>query len=401
MSNVYEALGVPTVINAVGPSTRLSGGIMRPEVAEAMAAASQHCVDIAQLQARASQVIAEYTGAEAGYVTSGAAAGLLLGTAACVTGLDPGKMNRLPDTMGMKNEVIMARSHRNFYDHAVRSVGIKLVEVGIADRFSGAGVRDAEGWEIGAAVNERTAAVVYVAYAHTQPPLDEVIAAAHAHGVPVIVDAAGQVPPVDNLRRFIAEGADLVAFSGGKAIGGPQSSGILCGRADLITSVALQHLDLDVMPALWNPPPELIDRAQLPGAPQHGIGRPCKVGKEEIVGLLTALRLFVEEDPAVRHQRWLDKMTALVQECGTLAHATAEVVADRKRVEVPTVRLTLDEESAGLSALELVRALEEGTPSIAANPTYVQEGVVVFGPMCLRSGEESAIAARLRALLGT
>jgi len=154
------------------------------------------------------------------------------------------------------------------------------------------------------------------------------------------------------------------------------------------------------MPALWNPPPELIDRAQLPGAPQHGIGRPCKVGKEEIVGLLTALRLFVEEDPAVRHQRWLDKMTALVQECGTLAHATAEVVADRKRVEVPTVRLTLDEESAGLSALELVRALEEGTPSIAANPTYVQEGVVVFGPMCLRSGEESAIAARLRALLG-
>ncbi len=205
---------------------------------------------------------------------------------------------------------------------------------------------------------------------------------------------------MDNLRRFIAEGADLVAFSGGKAIGGPQSSGILCGRADLITSVALQHLDLDVMPALWNPPPELIDRAQLPGAPQHGIGRPCKVGKEEIVGLLTALRLFVEEDPAVRHQRWLDKMIALVQECGTLAHATAEVVADRKRVEVPTVRLTLDEESAGLSALELVRALEEGAPSIAANPTYVQEGVVVFGPMCLRSGEESAIAARLRALLG-
>ena len=269
--------------------------------------------------------------------------------AACVTGLDPGKMNRLPDTTGMKNEVIMARSHRNFYDHAVRLVGIKLVEVGIADRFSGAGVRDAEGWEIGAAVNERTAAVVYVSYAHTQPPLAEVIAAAHAHGVSVIVDAAGQVPPADNLRRFIAEGADLVAFSGGKAIGGPQSSGILCGRADLITSVALQHLDLDVMPALWNPPPELIDRAQLPGAPQHGIGRPCKVGKEEIVGLLTALRLFVEEDPAVRHQRWLDKMTALVQECGTLAHATAEV--DRKRVEVPTVRLTLDEESAGLSAL--------------------------------------------------
>ena len=401
MSHVYEELGVPTIINAVGPSTRLSGGIMHPEVAEAMAAASQHCVDIAHLQARASQIIAEYTGAEAGYVTSGAAAGLLLGTAACVTGLDPGKMNRLPDTAGMKNEVIMARSHRNFYDHAVRSVGIELVEVGIADRFSGAGVRDAEGWEIGAAINHNTAAVVYVSYAHTQPPLAEVVAAAHESGVPVIVDAAGQVPPVANLKGFIAEGADLVAFSGGKAIGGPQSSGILCGRADLIASAALQHLDLDVMPALWNPPPELIDRTQLPGAPQHGIGRPCKVGKEEIVGLLTALRLFVEEDTTVRHQRWLDKMETLVQECGVLAHAAAEVVADGKRVEVPTVRLTLDEERAGLSALELVRALEEGTPSIAANPTYVQEGVVVFGPLCLKTGEESTIAARLRALLAT
>ena len=106
----------------------------------------------------------------------------------------------------MKNEVIMARSHRNFYDHAVRSVGIKLVEVGIADRFSGAGVRDAEGWEIGAAINQNTAAVVYVSYAHTQPPLAEVVAAAHAHGVPVIVDAAGQVPPVANLKALYRRG---------------------------------------------------------------------------------------------------------------------------------------------------------------------------------------------------
>ena len=130
MANVYEELGVEPIINAVGPATRLSGSIMRAEVAEAMRQASEWCVDIAELQARAGEIIAEMTGAQAGYVTSGAAAGLLLGTAACVTGLDPGKMNRLPDTRGMKNEVIMARSHRNFYDHAVRSVGIELVEVG-------------------------------------------------------------------------------------------------------------------------------------------------------------------------------------------------------------------------------------------------------------------------------
>ena len=399
--NIYEELGVATLINAVGPSTRLSGGIMRPEVGEAMKAASQYCVDIAQLQARASEIIAEYTGAEAGYVTSGAAAGLLFGTAACVTGLDPGKMNRLPDTTGMKNEVIMARSHRNFYDHAVRSVGIKLVEVGIADRFSGAGVRDAEGWEIGAAINENTAAVVYVSYAHTQPSLAEVVAAAHANNVPVLVDAAGQLPPIENLKRFIDEGADLVAFSGGKAIGGPQSSGILCGRRELIAAAALQHMDLDVMPELWRPPAQLIDKTKLPGAPQHGIGRPCKVGKEEIVGLLTALRLFVEEDPEKRRQRWLCMMEELVAQCGALPNSQMGVVADRKRAEVPSVRLQIDEEKAGFSALELVEKLECGTPSIAANPTYVDEGVVVFGPMCLKEGEASIIASRLREIFAS
>ena len=398
--NIYEELGVKPIINAVGPATRLSGSIMRPEVAEAMRQASECCVDIAELQARAGEVIAEITGAEAGYVTSGAAAGLLLGTAACVTGLDPGKMNRLPDTRGMKNEVIMARSHRNFYDHAVRSVGIELVEVGIADRFSGAGVRDAEGWEIGAAITARTAAVVYVAYAHTQPSLEVVVAAAHEKGVAVIVDAAGQLPPAENLQRFISAGADLVAFSGGKAIAGPQASGILCGRRDLIAAAALQHQDLDVMPELWNPPTSLIDKEKLPGAPQHGIGRPCKVGKEEIAGLVKALRLFAAEDPDLRRQHWLGLMQGLVDACGVFKHAEVEVVADRKRSEIPSVRLALDEEAAGMTALELVRALQEGQPQIAANPSYVHEGVVTFGPMCLQEGEPEQIAQRLGELLG-
>ena len=170
MPNIYEQIGIRPIINASGPTTRLSGGIMDPEVADAMREASQYCVDIAELQARASGIIAEITGAEAGYVTSGAAAGLLLGTAACVTGPDPGKMNRLPDTEGMKNEVIMSRSQRNFYDHAIRSVGVKLVEVGIADRYSGAGVRDTEAWEIADAVTDKTAAICYVAHPRSLPP---------------------------------------------------------------------------------------------------------------------------------------------------------------------------------------------------------------------------------------
>src|SRR5918995_3054523 len=311
MANVYERLGVRTIINANGPSTRLSGGIMRPEVAEAMVEASQHCVDMAALQARASELIAEATGAEAGLVTAGAAAGLLLGTAACVTGLDPGRMNRLPDTTGMRNEVVVVRSQRNFYDHAVRAVGVRLIEVGLPDRFAGAGVRDAEPWEIADAISERTAAVYWVAAADARPSLEEAVEIAHAAGVPVLVDAAAQLPPVDNLRRFILAGADLVAFSGGKAIGGPQASGILCGRRDLIMAAALQMLDLDVFYEQWQPPASFIDKARLKGLPQHGIGRACKVGKEEIVGLLTALQLFVEDHPGQRRARWLASMQEL------------------------------------------------------------------------------------------
>ena len=147
MSSIYERLDVPTIINAKGTSTRLGGGLMPVEAAQAMFEASQACVDMAQMQARASEIIAGITGAEAGIVTCGAAAGLLLGTAACVTGFDLGKMSRLPDVRGMKDEVIIARSQRNAYDHAVRAAGVRLVEVGLPDRLSGAGVRDAEPWE--------------------------------------------------------------------------------------------------------------------------------------------------------------------------------------------------------------------------------------------------------------
>ena len=399
MPSIFERLGVRTIINASGPSTRLSGAIMPPEVAEAMKEASQHCVDIAELQASAGQVIAEITGAEAGYVTSGAAAGLLLGTAACVTGLDPGRMNRLPDTTGMKNEVIIARSQRNFYDHAVRSVGINLVEVGIADRFSGAGVRDTEAWEIADAITPHTAAVFYVANPHSLPPLPQVVEVAHAAGVPVLVDAAGQLPPASNLKRFIAEGADLVSFSGGKAIRGPQSSGILCGRRDLISAAALQHLDLDILWDQWNPPPSLIDKRRLPGAPQHGIGRPCKVGKEQIAGLITALRLFVSEDPEARRTRWLGLMEALMDAAQGAPHASVSLAVDRRRAEIPSVQLKLDEAAAGMTALELVRRLQDGDPSIHAGPGRVGEGIVTFGPMCLKEGEPETIGRRLKEIL--
>ena len=398
MSSIYERLGVPTLINATGPATRLSGSLLPAEVTEAMKEASQYCVDMTELQARASQIIAEITGAEAGYVTSGAAAALLLGTAACVAGLDPSRMSQLPDTRGMKNEVIMVRSQRNSYDHAVRSVGIRLIEVGLPDRFSGAGVRDAEAWEIADAITERTAAVYYVATPRALPSLEEVVQVCQSTDVPILVDAAGQLPPVSNLRKFIAQGADLVAFSGGKAIRGPQSTGILCGRKDLISSVALQHLDLDVVDELWQPSDRLIDRGQLPGIPHNGIGRPCKVGKEEIVGLLAALRLFVDQDPGIRRAEWMRLLEALVESAGVLDRGELFLIEQPDGSEVPQVELKL-RENADLSAMTLLRALQESRPSIHANPSRVREEILIFSPQCLRDEDPAIIGQRLHSLL--
>jgi D-glucosaminate-6-phosphate ammonia-lyase len=396
MANIYERLGVRTIINANGPSTRLSGGTMRPEVAAAMLEASQHCIEMAELQARASEIIAEITGAEAGLVTSGAAAGLLLGAAACVTGLDSGRMNRLPDTSGMANEIVMVRSQRNFYDHMIRAVGARLVEVGLPDRYAGAGARDAEAWEIADALSERTAAVHWVAGPKARPTLEQVVEVAHAAGVPVLVDAAAQLPPADNLRRFIEAGADLVAFSGGKAIGGPQASGILCGRRYLVMAAALQNLDLDVFYELWAPPAHFIDKTRLKGLPQHGLGRGCKVGKEEIVGLLTALRLFVEEDAAARRARWRALMQELADGLAGLPHARVHLLDEG---EAPLVALDLDEAAARLSALELMKRLEHGTPPVFADPSALDQGRILFGPMSLKDGEPAQIADRLRTLL--
>jgi D-glucosaminate-6-phosphate ammonia-lyase len=396
MPNIYERVGVRTIINAKGPSTRLSGGQMRPEVAEAMVEASQHCVDMAELQARASEIISEVTGAEAGLVTSGAAAGLLLGAAACVTGLDAGRMNRLPDTDGMSDEIVMVRSQRNFYDHMIRAVGVKLVEVGLPNRYAGAGVRDAEAWEIADALSDRTAAVHWVAGPDARPRLEQVVEVAHAAGVPVLVDAAAQLPPMENLKRFIEAGADLVAFSGGKAIGGPQASGILCGRRYLVMAAALQNLDLDVLYELWAPPMHFIDKTRLKGLPQHGIGRGCKVGKEEIAGLLTALRLFVEEDGGARRARWRGLMQELADGLADLPHASARLLDEG---EVPLVALDLDA-AAGIGALELMKRLEQGAPAVFADPAAVDRGRILFGPMSLKAGEPGLIAERLRGLLG-
>jgi D-glucosaminate-6-phosphate ammonia-lyase len=400
MSNIFEDLGVRSIINAYAPMTRFGGGIMAREVADAMRAATQSCVDIADLQMRACKIIAEATGAEAGCVTSGAAAGLLLGTAACVAGLDPAKMSRLPDTTGMKNEVIAMRSQRNSYDHAVRATGVTMVEVGFCDRFTGVGVRDTEVWEIKAAITERTAAIYYLARSHVRPQLPEIAAVAHEAGVPVLVDAAAELPPAENLRRFVSEGADLVGFSGGKSIGGPQGSGILCGRRDLISSALLQQLDFDYEYENWSPPVDLIDKRNLSGVPRHGIGRSCKVGKEQIVGMLTALKLFVKEGNSGRHDRLMLVAQRLIAEVADVASLAARIIPDPEQTGMPVVEVKLDENNARLKAIELARRLRIGSPSIEVNPWRPDEGLLILSPACLGEDDPRAIGKRLKEILG-
>jgi D-glucosaminate-6-phosphate ammonia-lyase len=397
MSTVYDRLGVTPIINACGPNTRLSGGIMAPAVADAMAQASQYCVDMVELQARASVLIAAATSAEAGLVTSGAAAGLLLGLAATMTGLDPDKMNRLPATAGLKNQIIVPRSHRNFYDRAARALGAEVVEVGLSDRFSGTGVRDCEAWEIGAAVTERTAGIYYLAKPHSLPALPEVVQIARGRGIPVVVDAAAELPPIANLRRFTAEGADLVVFSGGKAIGGPQASGILAGRRDLIAAAALQNLDLDVFFDFFNPPPEFIDKRRLPGLPQHGIGRPCKVGKEEIVGLLTALRLFIEEEMP-RMTAWRTLSHAVHAALLKVAGLEVALCDDPRGSGIAIVAVRL-RSSVPLDMPTLVRRLENGNPRLCCNLAKLSDGVLLLSPVALRAEQVPAIAIAFQKVL--
>ena len=394
---VYETLGVATLINAKGTATRLSGGIMRAQVAAAMLEASKHCVDMAELQAAASREIAKATGAEAGYVASGASACLLLAAAACMAGNDPGRMARLPDTRGMKNEIIMVRSQRNFYDHAVRASGATIIEVGLPDRYAGAGVRDAESWEIEDAITESTAAIFYVADGAARPPLKAITAIGTKHKIPVIVDAAAQLPPQSNLKRFIAEGADLVAYSGGKALGGPQASGILCGRKELIMSAALQNLDLDIYDDMWNPPKSLIDMRKLKGMPRTGIGRSCKVGKEEVVGLLTALAIFIAEGDDVRHTRWLERLQPIADALNASKQCRVEIENADDKGAVPQLVITLIKRNASASAI--IAKLIKGNPSIHVDPSRRDLGQLVVNPLCFEKSQAVLIGKRLLAAI--
>jgi len=366
-TDVYARLGVRTIINARGATTAVGGTLPPPEVMAAMAEAAKAFVVLDELNAAVGEKIAAATGAAAGYVTCGSAAGMLLAAAACITGTNIARIRRLPDTTGMPNEIIVHRAHRINYDQMFRAPGAKLVEIGIPSAT--------ERWEYDAAFTERTAAVAFVDSPSIGPgALDfaTVVAIAHAHTVPVIVDAASTLPPVSHLTRWIAGGADLVIYSGGKGMRGPQDSGLLAGRADLIAA------------------------AKMNGNPNAAIGRAAKVSKEAMVGLAVALDRFMTHDHDADFAAHRTQAELIAHELADFPNATCDIIADPERYPMPVA--VVRPIGGAWSAPALRETLATGDPGIFVN---VEHGGIGINTHCLRDGDAEQIATRLRALLRT
>jgi uncharacterized pyridoxal phosphate-dependent enzyme len=371
--NIYQELGIEPLINADGNATLVGGSIMPPEVTDAMAAASLHFVDIPQLHQAAGRRLAELTGVEAAHVCACASAGITLMAAACMTGTDQARIARLPDTSGLRNKFLVHSSHRNPFDHAVLITGSEFLEI------------SADADELQRNLRDDVAAVYYT-FAHFCPgealPLKQTARIAHGAGVPVIVDAAAQVPPAENLHRFIHEGADLVVFSGGKAIRGPQSSGLILGRKDLVQACVM------------NNSPNVAC-----------IGRGMKTGKEEIVGLVQAVELYLRKDHAADMEVWERRVAYLA---GALS-AIEGLHAERKLPDgvgglAPYLSVFWDETALGVTHQGIAKRLREGTLPIAvqvvdARVPGVSHPQLWLRVHTLREGEEVVVARRLREVL--
>ncbi len=361
----YQSLGIRPVIIAYATVTKFGGSLMPPEVIAAMNEAAGSFVDLAQLQRRVGERIAELTRNEAAYVTSGAAAGVMLSAAACVLRSHPEALKRFPDIATFKNEAIVHRTHRNTYDYAVQQIGMKFVEI------------EPSHADLRAAINARTACIFWFQGAMNSPddiPLADMIAIADEHDIPVIVDAAAQLPPVENLWRFTEMGAALALISGGKDLRGPQPSGLMLGRGDLIESIR----------PISNP--------------NHGLGRPLKVGKEEMMGLLSAAERYLKLDHAARALYCEDTVQIFCHSLNPLAGVKAERAFPNEAGQpLPWCRVTIDAAVLGKSADELVCAFLDHDPAIAVSP--LNETQFHLNPMTLNPGEEIIVRDACLALI--
>jgi L-seryl-tRNA(Ser) seleniumtransferase len=368
--SIHDDLGIRPVINASATLTKLGGSLMPAEVIEAMQDASRYHIDIEDMHTKVGARLAEITGNEAAMVSTGAAAGIVLAIAACMTGGDRDLAHKLPHTAQLdKNEVIMFRSHRNGYDFAVRQTGATVIEIGTDHHTDPA--------ELEAALSERTAAFIWFQGNMTgigDFPLEKVLAMCSAKGVPVIVDAAAQLPPVSNLHRFTEMGAACAIFSGGKDLRGPQASGLVVGRRKMIE--AMRPL----------------------GSPNAGIGRPMKVGKEEMAGLLAAVKRYITLD----HEDRLERDERVVAEWGAALNTMAGVNAQRSFPNEagqphPRCEFIIDPAAAGITRDEVVRLLWDGEPRIAVAESG-KDGIYL-NPMTLTDEEAKIVAERLNQIL--
>jgi uncharacterized pyridoxal phosphate-dependent enzyme len=375
MLDIYGELGVETVINAAGTITRMGGSLMPPAVTDAMAAASRAFVDMEELHQAAGRRVAELVGAEAAHVCAGATAGIALMAAACMAGSDSEKILRLPDTTGIKRRFVVQRAHRNPFDQALRVAGGEFVEI------------EADAGALEQALDDAVAGVYYtVAWFCNREalPLPAVVEVAHRVGVPVIVDASAEVPPVENLTRFLREGADLVAFSGGKAIRGPQASGFILGRK------------------------ELIEACRRNDCPNMSVGRAMKAGKEEIVGLVKAVELYVKKDHAAEMAVWERRVAHVLDALSDLEHVCVrQQLPHGIGQQIPHAAVSWDERALGVTHGEVAHRLMEGRPRIAVQmvsaPVYAFAGFrapeLRVHPHTLQEGEEIIVARRLREAL--
>jgi len=369
---VYKKLGVSPLINAQSWVTSLGGSIMRPEVLSAMDEAANAFVDIKKLNRAAGEVVALACGAEQGLVTAGCSAAQVLMVAACMTGQSESNVEQLPDTTGMKNEVVLFKGQRNRYDKAFVTAGAKLVLYGSEHE----GTTD----ELEAAINENTACVAFVImpFSSHGVGLEETIRVAHERGVPVIVDAAAELPPRANLSKFHRMGADMVAFSGGKGIGGPQSSGLLSGKADLVEAAVMNSLNLDSAVA--------------------GIGRPMKVSKENIVGLVTAIQLFTDSDEAAEWEGWQMKAQYVAERLQGIDGVHVKIEDDPAERQGPQPVLYFEDEFEGPTVSEIKEQLENGDPAIfvGGGSDRAEINIVMVN---VQDGEEIVIADRMNEIL--
>lgn len=367
----FEELGVTRVINAAATMTFLSGSLMLPEVLEAINSTAHDFADMYELQDKVGAKIAEMLECEAAMVTSGAACALVLGTAAAITGDDARKLKQLPNFSGARPEVIMQKKHRYVFDQAITTTGAKIIEVENAS-------------EMESAINENTVMALFfnaaVSWFGIEDSIShqEFIAVANKHNIPTFIDAAADVPPVENLFKYQRMGFDLVTFSGGKMLRGPQSSGLLFGKK------------------------KLIEAAKLNYSPHEApIGRPMKVNKEEIFGMYAALKTYLAKDHEAEWQMWLDRTHVISNILEEISGVQTEVNIPSGRANVfPTLDVFWDKEKIEIEAVEVYNKLRNGKPSIVCSlANRNDEQIINIGVVLLKPEQLKVVAHCLKAIL--